>query len=570
MKVSALSKHHILTIFILYTGITLSFFYPLISKLNSALIGPPNINMEFLWNLWYGREAILNKEVSLIYTNHIFYPEGHTLLLHTMSWFNVFLGVPLQKILGLLLTYNFLMLHTFVVSGIGAYLLCRYFVKDKFLSFIGGYIYAFNPYHFGHSLYHLNIASMQFIPFFILFYFRALTEGQRRYLFLAVLFFVLASLCSWYYLMILSLFILIEFFLHIVLNRTIDYQRLLKGSLIVLLTFLILSPLAYPMLKTYLGNRAIIDRQGAVTGYAIDLLGFITPQHPLLANLLNLRFNVSGPFANPTETEGFLGYTNIILLLSLLIFRFKENRKMILLFLAFALSSMGMILSVNGHAVPSVRLPYYILSKLPIARVPRDPGTMIVMAYLFLSILSVKGLKYISMKIQKVGYSRNLLSFLIFVLIFSEFYAIARPLTTYELPTIYEGIDKNSKGAILHIPFERTYLLDVLNQHHMMEQTIHHRKIVTGIVAKQITPSLRDRLSLKNISLFKEELVNNNVEYVILHKYVYVTPYFWWSASHEDINVLNKTFEKLKEDRTHILYATGRSGKDKIYIKKKG
>src|SRR5262249_30460801 len=54
---------------------------------------------QFLWNLWWVREALVHLHANPFHTRYLFYPEGTSLLFHTFSATLGFLSVPLQLVL---------------------------------------------------------------------------------------------------------------------------------------------------------------------------------------------------------------------------------------------------------------------------------------------------------------------------------------------------------------------------------------------------------------------------------------------------------------------------------------
>jgi len=116
---------------------------------------------------------------------------------HTLTLGNALLGIPLQAFFSLAETYNILILLSFVLSGFGAYLLGDYVFSDKQLAFITGLLYAYSPYHI-HEVWsgHLHLATLQWIPFFVLYLLKTIREcGRNPYY--AGLFLALVSLSSW-------------------------------------------------------------------------------------------------------------------------------------------------------------------------------------------------------------------------------------------------------------------------------------------------------------------------------------------------------------------------------------
>jgi len=65
---------------------------------------------------------------------------------------------------------------------------------------MGGFIFAFSPWHVAQSMHHMLGAGIEFLPCFALCYLQALKHKSYRWLAPAVLFLVLSALSCWYYL----------------------------------------------------------------------------------------------------------------------------------------------------------------------------------------------------------------------------------------------------------------------------------------------------------------------------------------------------------------------------------
>ncbi len=76
-----------------------------------------------------------------------------------------------------LLCYNLLWLSTFVLSGLGMFLLARELTANRGAAFLAGLAFAFAPYRFG-SLPHLQVVSSAWMPF-VLLGFRRFFETRR-------------------------------------------------------------------------------------------------------------------------------------------------------------------------------------------------------------------------------------------------------------------------------------------------------------------------------------------------------------------------------------------------------
>jgi len=107
--------------FILYGAVTACFFYPTLPTFSQALIGPPEDNMHHLWDIWWFRRTLSAGSLAgLTHSTYIGYPEGFSLLHHPMSFYNLILAYLLGPFLDPAPAYNLLVLHHFVLAGVGA------------------------------------------------------------------------------------------------------------------------------------------------------------------------------------------------------------------------------------------------------------------------------------------------------------------------------------------------------------------------------------------------------------------------------------------------------------------
>jgi hypothetical protein len=105
-----------------------------------------------------------------------------------------------------ILCYNLLFLSTFVLSGIGLFLLLRDVTGDAGAAFAGGVMFAFAPYRFEHAA-HLQLLSYQWLPFALLGLRRFAWTGRLRPLALGTLALVAHGLSCGYYLLFFSPFV---------------------------------------------------------------------------------------------------------------------------------------------------------------------------------------------------------------------------------------------------------------------------------------------------------------------------------------------------------------------------
>jgi hypothetical protein len=162
-----------------YLAITLIVTWPLVRGLGRDVawdLGDSVLNM---WILAWDVEqllAILGGELARVRTffdANIFHPAPLTLAYSEHLFAQAVQALPVYAISGNpILAYNLLFLSTFVLSGLGMYLLVRELTGSALAGFVAGLLFAFAPYRLAQSS-HLQVLSSQWMPF--VFY------GVRRY-----------------------------------------------------------------------------------------------------------------------------------------------------------------------------------------------------------------------------------------------------------------------------------------------------------------------------------------------------------------------------------------------------
>ena len=181
--------------------------YPLAAHFTHGVLGPPGDNFEYLYKLWWFKRALFDLGVSPFFTPDVFYPEGYYLALHEMSLANISLGMPLTILCGETISYNALVLLSFMLSGFAAYLLVFRLSGERLAGLVSGVVYAFCSYRTGHlGAGHLNLLGTQWLPFLFLCLEQVLEARKLLPAILAGVFFALSALSSWYYAPVAAIF----------------------------------------------------------------------------------------------------------------------------------------------------------------------------------------------------------------------------------------------------------------------------------------------------------------------------------------------------------------------------
>ena len=115
--------------------------------------------MQDLWNTWYSQQLSSLRVADWFFTNRIFYPEGTSLLYHSFAYSDLAIMRLVRFLFGLPLTIpvlialnNITLLASFIFAGLAMYIVTYHFTRNFAAAWLGGFIFAFSPFHFAHSL----------------------------------------------------------------------------------------------------------------------------------------------------------------------------------------------------------------------------------------------------------------------------------------------------------------------------------------------------------------------------------------------------------------------------------
>ncbi len=352
---------------LVYCLITIAYFYPCLATIDTSLIGGAEDNMQTYWGLSWGYDRVLHGTESFTFVSDLFYPEGSSFYYHSWSFYNQVASGFLRQFCNQVACYNLLILLTFPLAGIGAFLLFRYLIGNPYLALLGGFLFAFNPSHFAHAQHHLNIASIQFVPFFVLFFIKAVRQEGKANLALAALFFLLNTLCDWNY-MIMAFWFMVFSYMYLAIRRGRFWlpDIVLKGGVILGTTIVILSPWLIPMVVL-----GISDPGTATLGhnsFVGDLAGLVVPPVAHLAGGFDLVKFVNTTYTgNLWEATVYLGIIAIVIFVIACRQILTRAAKYIVGALAFALMTLGAQPHLFGKALP-IPLPDRIVMVSALSR----------------------------------------------------------------------------------------------------------------------------------------------------------------------------------------------------------
>jgi hypothetical protein len=341
---------------IFYLTLTIIIFFPVVAKIDTTIIGGGDDAYGMLWNIWWIRKAMTEGR-NIFYTDYMYYPKGTYLYFSVLSIFNAFIGSLLSFFISYVASYNILMLSTYVLSGYFMFLLANYLVKDRRIALIAGVAYAFSPYHFSHTLGHLNLASIQWIPLYTLFLLKGLKEKSKKgflYTALAGIVLAITGLSDWQYLYFSLLFTFL-LSLSLLFNKSIKLGRVfvLKVALLISVLLVLISPFAYPMFLEYLGKDYMKVKSMVETKSYISPLNYFIPNAFSFIHTTFLYKLFQGYNIRIDESIVSLGYTLILLSILTIHKTYKKVKIWLISFVFFFLLSLNPVFLVNQHQIIS-------------------------------------------------------------------------------------------------------------------------------------------------------------------------------------------------------------------------
>jgi len=496
-------------------------------------IGDQGDGWQNVWNLWWARHAIENGK-SLYFTDMLHYPNGHTLLLHTLSPFNAVLSIPLQYVFDLNTVYNILVLLSYVMAGVGMWTLVYHLTKNQEASLLAGVIFAFSPFHVAHTLGHLQLISIQFIPLFFLFMIKTSEKASLSNIFLVTFFLVLNGLCSWYYYLFCLIGAIIHTIYTIVVGR--DWPRFWALGMPLAFSMIILSPLHVDMLmesvKTEYGG------QHNPIYYSADVGSFLVPgEVQSWGRYVDIR--ASG---NASENGLFLGAAVIFLSFFAIKRKGYYSTYFLITAIVFYILSLGFYLHIFG-TIYKIALPYFFLFLLfPPMRFMAMPVRFAGMGMFCLAVLAGMGADelYRSGRRKWVTYS---------IIVLFSFNLLYVPFPSSALPDSY-------LYGMMYDFRENCSAIDLRDKNHVLYyQTKHQVPLIGGYVSRWTAES--------------EAFLNNTPGInTIIHGYPAVDNASDYLDSYKVCYILSYTNQTLSSAEQLNIGAVYDDGETRLYIRK--
>ena len=450
------------------------FTWPLGRLSSSQIPGGANDIWQCYWNFWWWRGALLEQGTNPLFTDLLFHPHGASLVLHTHSFFNQIVALPVNALLGPASALNFATLLTFAMAGVAAHQLAFEVTRNRGSAYVAGFVFAFFPHHLEQSLEHLNLASIQFLPWVALYALRIIRRDSTRDALLFGGCFALNALACWHY-GLFTLFIVPILWLAEWLGsdaRAESFRRLIRQGLISLAPFAVLMlPVAWPMWSEMAANENYLK---APMNKGIDLSFLFVPSdhNPLFAGLTHEYYAARRSYLS-VGSQAYVGLVTLVLA-GLAWLRRPSNRAV---WVWSVIALIGVVLAAGAQPTVAGRtldlpLPHMQFKHLPVLDALRVANRFVVISMLGLSVLAAIGF-------AAIANGKRFATPICVGLLALDFLWLPYPMQKLEFSPLLERVRDEARGGVLDIPFT-DHSLSALN---LAYQTIHERPIAGGYIS---------------------------------------------------------------------------------------
>ncbi len=499
------SRRDLLLALAVFIVLTLAFSWPLAPHMRGqlAVAGPALDAMHLLYAVTWGSQALSDNPFHLFQAT-FFYPYSSSLAFMDHVFALSVLAAPVNWATGnMMMGFNVAWLLTFVLSGLGAFLLARYLTESTPAAILAGILFAFQPFRY-HSLGQINVLAVMWIPFALLCLHLWVETRLRRQLFLFLAFSLAQFLSSAYSGVFLLLAAALYLGVLLVTERGPTLELLTRQRWVILAAATLGLVAAAPFVAPYLQNAVAgvgLDRSlQATAGYSAVPLDFLTPAPgSLLGRLV--------PWTGHGFRPLFPGVVALILAGTWVAargWRRHPHRPEMIFYALLApicgLLALGPTLGRSGHGLP---LPFTALFYLfPGVAYLHAPIRFVIPATLGLAVLAAAGLvRLLGDEAHRLQPRRRLAAYGVAALAGIELFAAPVSLLTplpRVIPPVYSWLGSvEGNLAIVELPMpldENHESLDFAR--YQLYSLVHKKRLANGVASlvPPITAKLRDEM----------------------------------------------------------------------------
>jgi len=514
--------------------------FPLFFKINSSIPGFSSTNESYasIWVFWNIKRCWQNK-ISTFHCDLIAAPFGIELGKFSLNY-------PLWGIIDKILviftnevfTFNFLVLFSFILSGVFAYYLSYWVTKDFLASLFSGIVYAFCPYHFARAWQHIGLAQIQWMPLYILALLNLRQKKTVKSAVLASLVLFLVVSFDYYYTYFMAVATAVFIVYLVIFEKRNKLATVRMVFLSAALSSLIILISAFPVFRSILFGVDSSDL--AARGYtrsfddlfqqsARPLSYFLpTAQHPIFGKLTSIF--IGSPYYGKSMTEHalYLGWVPLILAFVAVReyiknIRIKTSNSEIrtgknfylgfFIFLAIVAWFFSQPPWWRWGPVKILMPSFFMYKILPMFRAYCRFGIVVMLA---VSVLAGFGAKLILERIKVKGI-KLLIAILFCGLVLFEFLNFP-PFKVIDLtryPVVYDWLKAQPADiTIAEYPLD----LDGTNELYLFYQTKHHKKIINNTPQGSYANAVSRRIEYLGEARTAGILRWLGVKYVLVHE----------------------------------------------------
>ena len=352
--------------FAAFTALSLLYFgLRLLIEPGHQYIGPLDDPQIVIWAFGWFPHAILHGHNPLV-TPALWSPVGVNLTWSTTAVGLSVLVAPLTLLIGPFATYNVVTILMPVLAAWTAFLLCRHLTRSFWASFVGGYLFGFSSYMYGHLEGHIHMTAVFLVPLIalvVLRYVEGELDGRGLVLRLAPL---LALQLLFSTELIFTLTLALAGALLLAFGLVPARRPRLRGSIgPIVLAYVAAGVVTSPFLL-YAAKALHTSAYVPPQAYVADLVNFFVPTERELpgagwAHTITRHFT-----GNDTENGAFLGPAALVIIgwFAWRRWRTPGGRFLVAAFFLAAFFALGSELHVAGHRV--IPLPWVVVIHQPL------------------------------------------------------------------------------------------------------------------------------------------------------------------------------------------------------------
>lgn len=477
--------------FAAYGLIALIVTYPLVTTLDTRLIGHPfGDATEYVSHIWWIKHALQTGQ-DPFYQGLLLYPRG---LPATWLW-----SLPLQSFPAWLLAFvvplpaafNVSALLTLALNGTAMFWLAQRLITtententektSRAAAFVAGIVFMLYPTMQGHlGAAHTGLLALWGVPLWLGALLR-LRDG-RRFIVIGAALFPVALGGSPLTLIYVVAPLVTVYLLALIARR--DGALVRRTLITLLLGGLCAAPLLVPVVRESGGY----SQADGVVRYSAALLGIISPsfEHPLFAGLDYPR-RVLG--VDPFEGAAYVGAITAGLALLALI-RVRQSRWWGVAALAAWMLSLGALLKLDdapltahiGGYATTIPLPGTLLQFIPLLNIARTPGRFNFAVGLAAAVMAGYGAGALARHIKRAGMRVPVLIGLCALIAFEYQFFFPVPSVDASIPAPIQALaGRDDVRAVFNIPFDHP----LVDKEGMYLQTAHQQPMIAGHINRQ-------------------------------------------------------------------------------------